>query len=76
MVEMRTQLANERVRLVKSGLRKIVLQFYFDLPLLIDRAFMISRPQLFNTDQGTLSTSSDSTGRFEQHWVTAGMDGC
>ena len=44
MVEMRTQLANERVRLVKPGLRKIVLQFYFDLPLLIDRALMISRP--------------------------------
>ena len=75
MVEMRTPLANERVRLIKLGLRKIVLQFYFDLPLLIDRALMISRPQLFNTDQGTLSTSSDSIGRFEQHWVTAGMDG-
>ena len=47
-------------------------QFCFDA---LGRALSISRPEIFNSDQGSQFTSSEFTGRLEAAGVRISMDG-
>lgn len=41
----------------------------------LDRALAVSKPSIFNTDQGSQFTSSDFTGRLEHSGIAVSMDG-
>lgn len=41
----------------------------------LDKALEISRPEIFNTDQGSQFTSTDFTGRLKAHNIKISMDG-
>ena len=41
----------------------------------LDQSLKISKPRIFNTDQGRQFTSHEFTGRLEQHGVRISMDG-
>lgn len=41
----------------------------------LDKALEISRPEIFNTDQGSQFTSTDFTGRLKDHNIMISMDG-
>jgi len=41
----------------------------------LDQSLEISKPRIFNTDQGSQFTSHEFTGRLEQHGVRISMDG-
>jgi len=41
----------------------------------LDRALRLSKPSIFNTDQGTQFTGIDFTGRLEQEGIRISMDG-
>ena len=42
----------------------------------LEEALTISRPEIFNTDQGSQFTSRAFTGRLEEAQITISMDGC